>query len=46
MVAILSLLTLAVGTAAPSSALLYTEAPQYDSGAMLRGGERFEKTEG
>jgi hypothetical protein len=41
MVAILSLLGLAVGTAAPSSALLYTEAPQYDSGAILRGGERF-----
>jgi hypothetical protein len=41
MVVILSLLTLAVGTAAPSSALLYTEAPQYDSGATLRRGERF-----
>lgn len=41
MVVILSLVGLAVGTAAPSSALLYTEAPQYDSGAMLRGGERF-----
>jgi hypothetical protein len=41
MVVILSLLGLAVGTAAPSSALLYTEAPQYDSGAILRGGERF-----
>jgi hypothetical protein len=41
MVAILSLLGLAVGTAAPPSALLYTEAPQYDSGATLRGGERF-----
>ena len=41
MVAILSLLGFAVGAAAPSSALLYTEAPQYDSGAMVRGGERF-----
>ncbi len=41
MVVILSLLGLAVVTAAPSGALLYTEAPQYDSGAMLRGGERF-----
>ena len=41
MVVILSLLSLAVGAAAPSSALLYTEAPQYDSGAILRGGERF-----
>jgi hypothetical protein len=41
MVVILSLLGLAVGTAAPSSALLYTEAPQYDSGAILCGGERF-----
>jgi hypothetical protein len=41
MVAILSLLSFAVGAAAPSSALLYTEAPQYDSRAMWRGGERF-----
>jgi hypothetical protein len=41
MVVILSLLGLAVGTAAPPSALLYTEAPLYDSGATLRGGERF-----
>jgi hypothetical protein len=41
MVAILSLLGLAAVTAAPSSALLYTEAPQYDSRAILRGGERF-----
>src|ERR1035437_1533212 len=41
MVVILSLLGLAVGAAAPSSALLYTEAPQYDSGATLRGRERF-----
>ena len=41
MVLILSLLGLAVGAAAPSGALLYTEAPQYDSGATLRGGERF-----
>jgi hypothetical protein len=41
MVVILSLLGLAVGTAVPSGALLYTEAPQYDSAAMLRGGERF-----
>jgi hypothetical protein len=41
MVVILSLLGLAVGTAVPSGALLYTEAPQYDSGATLRGGERF-----
>ena len=41
MVVILSLLFLAVGTAAPPGALLYTEAPQYDSGATLRGGERF-----
>jgi len=41
MAAILSLLGLAAGTAAPSSALLYTEAPQYDSGAVLCGGERF-----
>ncbi len=41
MVVILSLLGLAVGTAVSSSALLYTEAPQYDSGATLRGGERF-----
>ena len=39
--AILSLLGLAVGTAAPSSALLYTEAPQYDSEAMLRGESGF-----
>ncbi len=41
MVVILTLLGLAVGTAAPSSALLYTEASQYDPQAMLRGVERF-----
>src|ERR1700684_4398364 len=41
MVVILTLLGLAVGTAAPSSALLYTEAPQYDPQAVLRGAERF-----
>ena len=41
MAAILTLLDLAVGTAALSSTLLYTEAPQYDPQAMLRGVERF-----
>ena len=41
MAAILTLLDLAVGTAALSSTLLYTEAPQYDPQAMLRGAERF-----
>ena len=39
--AILILPGLAVGTTAPSGALLYTEAPQYDPQAMLRGAERF-----
>src|ERR1039457_7087774 len=41
MAAILTLLDLAVGTAALSTTLLYTEAPQYDPQAMLRGVERF-----
>ncbi|HLK63433.1 MAG TPA: hypothetical protein VKU19_08335 [Bryobacteraceae bacterium] len=41
MATILTLLDLAVGTAALSSALLYTEAPQYDPQAILRGAERF-----
>jgi hypothetical protein len=41
MVVILSVLGFAVGAAAPSTALLYTEAAQYDSGAVLRGEERF-----
>jgi hypothetical protein len=35
---ILSLLGLAVGTAAPSSALLYTEATQFDSGLRIGTG--------
>ena len=39
--AILCLLSFPVGAAPPSSALLYTEAPQYDPQATLRGGERF-----
>ncbi len=39
--AILCLLGISVGAAAPSSALLYTEAPQYDPQATLGGGERF-----
>jgi Hydrazine synthase alpha subunit middle domain len=34
-------LGLPVGAAALSGAFLYTEAPQYDVQAMLRGGERF-----
>jgi hypothetical protein len=41
MAAILTLLDLAVGTAALSSTLLYTEALQYDPQAMLHGGDRF-----
>ena len=40
-VLILFLLGLTAEASAPSSAFLYTEAPQYDIQAMLAAGERF-----
>ncbi len=40
-VLILFLLGLTVQASAPSSAFLFTDAPQYDVQAMLHGGERF-----